>query len=366
MEHTRPLPIAVVTGVLVYEEGASASSSSSATAAAPPSPARLPRGASCSSSSTMVAPPPRHTRCSCATVGAPSDAPTHADERCPCCGSALDTEPLCALGSVGAQDVALLSWSSRSYVELRTAAEAGNIAAATVIATSLQFGLRGAPCDVLQALSWLFRAASANVAAAQVALGVNYENGIGVAPDIGEAVRLYKRAAHAGFAPAHKCLGVCFRAGRGVPLDKQQAFCCFERGAALCCKFAMVELSHCYLDGTGCSADHTLACTWARRALAEGDRSGHAVVVLALVYSAGVAVPRNDAQAAALFAAAAAKGSDAGVRGLCLLADHGVPEAEVAFLTLPAAERAAAERAVNEVTSQVRAERAAQGETALS
>jgi hypothetical protein len=39
---------------------------------------------------------------------------------------------------------------------------------------------------------------------------------------------------------------------------------------------------------------------------------------------------------------------------------------EVAFLALPAGERAAAERAVNEVTSQVRAERAAQGETALS
>ena len=89
-------------------------------------------------------------------------------------------------------------------------------------------------------------------------------------------------------------------------------------------------------------------------------------MVLALVYSAGVAVPRNDVQATALFAAAAAKGSDAGVRGLCLLADHGVPEAEVAFLALPAGERAAAERAVNEVTSQVRAERAAQGETALS
>jgi TPR repeat protein len=324
MEHTRPSPIAVVTGMLVYEEGAPAFSSSSfSAAAAPPSPARLPRGASCSSSSTMVAPPPRHTRCSCATVGAPSDAPTHADERCTCCGSALDAEPLCALGSVGAQDAALLSWSSRSYVELRAAAEAGDIAAATVLATSLQFGLRGAPCDVMQALSWLFRAASANVAAAQVALGINYENGIGVAPDIGEAVRLYKRAAHAGFAPAHKCLGVCFRAGRGMPLDKQQAFCCFERGAALCCKFAMVELSHCYLDGTGCGADHTLACTWARRALSEGDRSGQAEVVLALVYSAGVAVPRNDVQATALFAAAAAKGSDAGVRGLCLLADHG-------------------------------------------
>jgi len=314
----------------------------------------------------MVAPPPRHTRCSCATIGAPSDVPAHADERCPCCGSALDAGPLCALGSVGAQDVALLRWSSLSYVELRAAAEAGNIAAATVLATSLQFGLRGAPHDVSQALSWLLRAASGNVAAAQVALGINYENGIGVAPDIDEAVRLYKLAAHAGFAPAHKCLGVCFRTGRGVPLDTPEAFRCFERGAALCCKFAMVELSACFLDGTGCGADHMLACKWARKALAEGDLSGRAEVVLALAYSAGAAVPRSVAQAAALFAAAAAKGSDAGARGLCLLADDGVPEAVSAFSELPSGERAAAERAVEQVKSQAKAEQNARKGTALS
>ncbi|HEZ1523300.1 TPA: sel1 repeat family protein [Neisseria meningitidis] len=67
------------------------------------------------------------------------------------------------------------------------------------------------------------QAAAQGNAAAQVVLGVRYENGQGVRQDDAEAVRWYRQAAAQGNAIAQNNLGWMYDEGRGVRQDRALA-----------------------------------------------------------------------------------------------------------------------------------------------
>ncbi|MET0274043.1 MAG: tetratricopeptide repeat protein, partial [Phenylobacterium sp.] len=74
-----------------------------------------------------------------------------------------------------------------------------------------------------QARAWYRKAADQDHPAAQLNLGLMYEEGQGVAPDLQQAAAWYRRAADHGEATAQYSLGLLYEAGRGVPQDNVQA-----------------------------------------------------------------------------------------------------------------------------------------------
>ena len=354
------------------------------------------RGASSASSSARAGPAPArrpgHSRCACAWASAPSgDAPAASkrgavedDEVCECCGGRKSAElgagdcaalprahaSRCALGSINAQGAALAHWSARSIGAIRAAADCGSVAAAFVLGTNLLHGSHGAARDPAEAVRWLACASDAHVAAAQVSLGAALEIGTGgLAVDASEAVRLYRLAAVAGFAEAHKFLGMCLLSGSGVSADAAKAVRQFQIGAEAGCSAAMVELAEVHLQGVGVARSHGLALTWAKAAVASGERSGRAHSIIGGIEVLG---GQDDMLAARHFAAAARAGSVSGTGSLVVLVGDGgkLPAARIfaaaALAKLPAELRAEAEAnvlktrtALAKMPSQARARAAA-------
>ena len=106
--------------------------------------------------------------------------------------------------------------------EFRVLAEQGNAAAQLKLGLMYDNG-RGVPRDYQEALKWHRLAAEQGDAAAQFNLGVMYASGMGVPLDYQEAVRWYRLAAEQGNAEAQHNLGLKYEYGDGVPQDYQEA-----------------------------------------------------------------------------------------------------------------------------------------------
>jgi hypothetical protein len=131
-------------------------------------------------------------------------------------------------------------------------------------------------------------------AAAQVRLGMFYENGRGVPRDYAEAARWYRKAANQGVADAQANLGYLYENGHGVPQDYAEAArwvrMAAEQGVAL----AQVDLAFMYYDGRGVPHDNTEAARWFRMAAEQGDAG--AQDILGGMCFLGEGVPRDYVQ----------------------------------------------------------------------
>jgi uncharacterized protein len=110
-------------------------------------------------------------------------------------------------------------------------AEDGDAAAQVDLGLMYNNG-QGVTRDYEQAVKWYRLAAEQGNADGQVALGTMYDNGHGVAQDDKEAVKWYRLAAQQGVVVAQYNLGVMHKNGRGVPQDTKRAYMWFNFAAA--------------------------------------------------------------------------------------------------------------------------------------
>jgi hypothetical protein len=114
----------------------------------------------------------------------------------------------------------------------RESAAAGSCFGQSVVALCYYLGCGGVARDYVEAAR-LFRLASdQGHAAAQVDLGIMFDNGQGVAEDYTEAVRLYRLAADQGDADGQFNLGSMFENGQGVAKDRAEAIRWYRLAAA--------------------------------------------------------------------------------------------------------------------------------------
>ncbi|MDH3472728.1 MAG: SEL1-like repeat protein [Rhodospirillales bacterium] len=103
--------------------------------------------------------------------------------------------------------------------------------------------------------------------AAQINLGIMYEEGQGVAQDYAEALKWFRRAARQDYAEGQFKLGEMYAAGKGVPQDHGQAIEWYEKAAAQRDTQAMIELGILYNEGKGTDPDKLQAFKWYRLAV---------------------------------------------------------------------------------------------------
>jgi len=232
-------------------------------------------------------------------------------------------------GGLRAQDA-----GTASLDDLRTAAEAGDIAAQLTLAARYHDGA-GVIQNFAQAAAWYARAAEANDAEAQNRLGQYYHVGLGVPADRAAALRwlsaaaeqgapqhlfdlaavlemdtdnpaalaraaaLYERAAEAGHTNAAVSLGVMVQNGTGVAQDYARAKALYEGPAAAGNARAQNNLGLLYVRGTGVPQDYDRAAALLAAAAEQGLAT--ALTNLGVMYENGFGVPQDDARAAALY-----------------------------------------------------------------
>ena len=198
----------------------------------------------------------------------------------------------------------------------RVLAEQGNAAAQLKLGLMYDNG-RGVPRDYQEALKWYRLAAEQGNAAAQFNLGAMYASGVGVPLDYQEAVRWYRLAAEQGYAGAQHNLGLKYEYGDGVPQDYQEAVRWYrlaaEQGNGSYSQFAQYrlrvmysKLGDKYAYGEGVPEDDAEAAKWYRKAAEQGDAA--AQFNLGVMYAKGEGVPENDAEAAKWYRLAAEQG----------------------------------------------------------
>jgi TPR repeat protein len=115
-------------------------------------------------------------------------------------------------------------------VELRNAAEAGDVAAQFTLASRYSAG-DGVEQDWALAFKWFKAAAEQGLATSQHNLAVMYERSNGVDQDLVEALRWYKAAAEQGYPPSQFNLAVALARGWGTTPDVKGAIYWFERAS---------------------------------------------------------------------------------------------------------------------------------------
>ncbi len=132
--------------------------------------------------------------------------------------------------------------------------------------------------------------------AAQIALGLLYENGYGVARDYARAVAWYQHAAEQGDAKGQYELGMKYLKGQGVARDADEALRWLRAAAEQGLPEAQYELGLFYRRGGGGTApDPAAAARWHEKAA----RQGHALAMarLANMYRDGVGVATDPVEA---------------------------------------------------------------------
>ena len=104
--------------------------------------------------------------------------------------------------------------------------------------------------------------AEAGDAAAQLALGLAYEDGNGVASSDELAVSWYRRAAEQGNSVAQNNLGLMYRSGRGVAKNKEEAVRWYQKAARQKSPQGMFNMGAAYYNGDGLPADQSAAYAW--------------------------------------------------------------------------------------------------------
>ena len=86
-----------------------------------------------------------------------------------------------------------------------------------------KLGLNGVEKNEGKAAIWYRKSAEQGEIAAQLSLGVLYEQGIGLSKNYGEALKWYRRAAEQGSSQAMQRLGAIYEIGKGVSPDAEEA-----------------------------------------------------------------------------------------------------------------------------------------------
>ena len=112
--------------------------------------------------------------------------------------------------------------TENSVMEIRRAAERGDVIAQNNLAFAYYFGL-GINKDVSESAKWWHMAAAQGNAYAEDCLGYAYHLGKGVQQDDTEAVKWWRMAAEQGDVTAQHNLGNAYHSGRGVRKDQVEA-----------------------------------------------------------------------------------------------------------------------------------------------
>ncbi|KAA2233434.1 SEL1-like repeat protein [Salinarimonas soli] len=143
---------------------------------------------------------------------------------------------------------------------LEQAAERGHAAASYNLALLLLPS--DEPADLKRAVALLRRAAEAEVADAQHALGVLYAKGRGVEPDKAEALRLFTRAAANGSVAGEVERAIALFNGDGAPASEPEAARLFRRAAFRGNAIAQNRLARLYVAGRGVPKNEIEAAAW--------------------------------------------------------------------------------------------------------
>lgn len=149
-------------------------------------------------------------------------------------------------------------------------------------------------------------AAEAGVAEAQAVYGQMLLDGHGVARDAATALGWFKRAAAQHHVMALNMVGRCYDLGWGTPVMKDRAAQCFRLAAEQGLDWAMYNYATLLALGEGVSEDKAAALDWLEKAARLGNAK--AINFLGSFHEDGWVVPRDMAQAARLYARAAAGG----------------------------------------------------------
>lgn len=149
-------------------------------------------------------------------------------------------------------------------------------------------------------------AAEAGVAEAQAVYGQMLLDGHGVARDARAALSWFTRAAAQHHVMALNMVGRCYDLGWGTPVMKDRAAQCFRLAAEQGLDWAMYNYATLLALGEGVAEDKAAALDWLEKAARLGNAK--ALNFIGSFHEDGWVVPRDMAQAARLYARAAAGG----------------------------------------------------------
>lgn len=175
------------------------------------------------------------------------------------------------LQNLGASDLLKKAGFPARTSEVRSAAEAGDGAAAHLLGIAYGFGLQGMPDDPVQAIRWYKQSANAGYGAAMASLGWYYDTGKGVTQDFAQAAQWYQRAADINDQWGLYGIGSLYRQGKGVPQDYAKAMQFYRRAAELNNNSAIADIGYMYEYGLGVTANRQLAIDWYKRAATLGN-----------------------------------------------------------------------------------------------
>ena len=224
-----------------------------------------------------------------------------------------------------------------SFDEVRSMAEAGNAAAQGELGSRFSTGMRGAPPNAVEAVTWYRKGADQGNPRAQEGLGRAYlggysvskdgtegtnwirkaENGYlkkaeqgdmeallglgslyqyGILRDLERAAKWLKLAAEQGNTDAQHSLGNLY--GYAPPNgfgDNVEGVKWYRRAAEAGHAGAQASLGAAYFYGSGVTKDHAEGVKWFRKAVEQNDFFGHEM--LGHAFAAGKGVPQDHAEA---------------------------------------------------------------------
>ncbi len=153
-----------------------------------------------------------------------------------------DDDIVCYLGTIGQAPKSIVTYEEQ--LELNKSWAKNKDAQANYLLGKRYLNGWGVRQDMKEAADYMTRAAKANHAAAQSALGVMYQMyGVmlfSASPEgaAKSAAAWYQKSADNNYVPAIANLASCFSVGRGVPMDLNKTIALYERCIALDPKFA--------------------------------------------------------------------------------------------------------------------------------
>ncbi|MGC1463106.1 MAG: tetratricopeptide repeat protein [Terracidiphilus sp.] len=177
-----------------------------------------------------------------------------------------DADAECGLGKQYEHALGVAQDNTQAVLWLRKAAEQGNIAAQVELGVVFDNML-----DYAQAFTWYSKAAEQGNARAQYNLGLCYLNGESVNKDMARALDLFRKAANQGDAIAQHELGVMYQDGVGVQRDYTQAANYFRESADQGIAESQYGLGFLYLNGNGVPKDFNQATAWMLKAAEQGE-----------------------------------------------------------------------------------------------
>jgi localization factor PodJL len=154
--------------------------------------------------------------------------------------------------------------------------------------------------------SGLRTAATAGNPAAAYEVATRYADGRGVTPNAEEAVRWFERAADSGLAPAQYRLGSLYEKGQGIKKDPEKARSLYRSAADKGHAKAMHNLAVLYAEGIDGAPDFKVAGQWFRRAAQHNVADSQ--YNLGILHARGLGVEQNLAESYKWFALAAQQG----------------------------------------------------------